>query len=72
MLNAKTVRQNARKKLNEWMKDAIKRDVAANYKFARRFGIKAVDAISLARYVVEQQWNAVAKANFEGPTHLLK
>lgn len=66
MSNAKTIRENAKEELGRWFAGTIKKEIAEVYKFARKEGLTAVDAIEFARIVVQDEVNKFARKNFYG------
>ena len=66
MSNAKTIRENAKEELGRWFAGTIKKEIAVVYKFARREGLTAMDAIKFARTIVQDEVNKFIHHNFYG------
>ena len=66
MSNAKTIRENAKEELGRWFAGTIKREISEVYKFARKEGLRAVDAIEFARMIVQDEVNKFMIHNFYG------
>ena len=65
MADAKVNQQKALRELGEWMEKSIKNEIADTYKLAKElFGLRSVDALTLARRVVQGSLNKFMEANF--------
>lgn len=60
-----TIREKAKRELGEWFVKTVKEEVAETYKLARElFGLPALDALALARRVVQGAVNKTIEDNF--------
>ncbi len=66
MADAKAIRQNAKQELGKWFAKSIKETIVDAYKIYRGVGLRAVDALELARWTVQYLVNEDIKKNFYG------
>ena len=65
MADAKAIRKNAKRELGEWFAGDIKRQVSEAYKLVRETSeLRAVEAITIARLIVQKYLNKMMEANF--------
>ncbi len=65
-MDAMQIRKNAKKELGEWFASLIKKTTSEAYRLFRKEGLRAVDALELARMIVQGMVNQEIKRNFYG------
>lgn len=57
-------RKNAKEELGVWFAEQIKENVAVLYRFFRKMGLRAMDAIEIARTIVQDDVDQFIRGNF--------